>query len=146
MRKKLTVKLDGEKYEVEVVEVTPQQIGVIVNGRLHKVEIDDLPDIASNIEMLPTTIAEPLESSSPAAPQESIAQPGQITAPMPGEIVEINVKIGDYVDIGQEVVILEAMKMKNKIRAAHPGVVAGVEVEKGDMIDYGQVLVRLKKE
>ena len=82
----------------------------------------------------------------PVSSQESIAQPGQITAPIPGEIVEINVKIGDYVDTGQEVVILEAMKMKNKIRAAHPGFVAGVEVEKGDSVEYGQVLVRLEEE
>lgn len=141
MRKKLTVKLDGEKYDVEVVEVTPHQIGVIVNGRLHKVEIEDLPSLARNIETPPA-----LSSPASKAPGPTPAQPGQIVAPLPGEIVEINVKVGDHVETGQVFVVLEAMKMKNKIRAAHPGLVSAIEVEKGDSVEYGQILVRLEEE
>ena len=63
---------------------------------------------------------------------------------MPGDIVQISVKIGDSVSIGQEVCVLEAMKMKNVLRASTPGVVKSIEVSSGQSVKYGDVLVRLE--
>jgi biotin carboxyl carrier protein len=66
---------------------------------------------------------------------------GSLLAPMPGTVVRALVAVGDRVESGDTVVVLEAMKMEHSIRAPHPGVVTEVDVEAGQVVDNGQVLV-----
>ena len=63
---------------------------------------------------------------------------------MPGDIVQILVKPGDHVCIGQELCVLEAMKMKNILRSSRDGVVESIEVTLGQSVKFGDVLVRFK--
>ena len=67
-----------------------------------------------------------------------------ITAPIPGNIVEVKVKAGDSVNPGDVVCVLEAMKMKNMIHTNLAGVIASVDVVAGQAVDYGTVLVTLE--
>ena len=66
-----------------------------------------------------------------------------IKAPMPGNIMKVNVKVGDAVKSGDVLVVLEAMKMENDICAASDGVVASVEVAQGATVETDAVLVTL---
>ncbi|NTU48447.1 MAG: acetyl-CoA carboxylase biotin carboxyl carrier protein subunit, partial [Syntrophobacteraceae bacterium] len=68
-----------------------------------------------------------------------------LTAPMPGVIQSVEVKVGDQVKHGQTVVILEAMKMKNAIRSPRDGVVEEVCVQAGQSVGYGDVLVKFEE-
>ncbi len=80
----------------------------------------------------------------PGAPPGSgapVAAPRLSSHPIPGTIVAINVKEGDTVTAGQELISLEAMKMKNSIRATRAGTIARILVKPGDRVSQGQALV-----
>jgi len=68
----------------------------------------------------------------------------EVVAPMGGNVWEVKVKVGDQVNEGDEVVILEAMKMELPIVAEASGVVKEVKVKKGDAVETGAVLVVLE--
>ena len=64
-----------------------------------------------------------------------------MNAPLPGRVIEIKVKAGDSVTVGQEVMILEAMKMENSISSDYAGKVLGLLVAEGDTVAADQPLV-----
>lgn len=66
-----------------------------------------------------------------------------MTAPMPGNILDVKVSVGDKVTEGQLVVLLEAMKMENEIFAPAAGTVASVLVKKGDTVNSNDVLITI---
>jgi acetyl/propionyl-CoA carboxylase alpha subunit len=70
--------------------------------------------------------------------------PAPVRAPMPGLIVRVNVKVGDMVEAGQGVVVMEAMKMENELRAIAAGTVKSVEVAPGAAVEKGMLLVALQ--
>jgi biotin carboxyl carrier protein len=70
--------------------------------------------------------------------------PAPIRAPMPGLIVRVSVQVGDKVEAGQGVVVMEAMKMENELRATAAGTVSGVEVAPGTAVEKGALLVALE--
>ncbi len=72
------------------------------------------------------------------------AGPAPIVAPMPGLIVRVSVSVGDRVEAGQGVVVIEAMKMENELRATAAGVVKSVEVGAGMAVEKGALLVALE--
>jgi acetyl/propionyl-CoA carboxylase alpha subunit len=69
--------------------------------------------------------------------------PAPIIAPMPGLIVRVNVSVGDRVEAGQGIVVMEAMKMENELRATAPGTVQTIEVAAGTAVEKGALLVSL---
>lgn len=64
-----------------------------------------------------------------------------IKAPMPGLIIDLKVKVGDEVKTGDQLLILEAMKMENIIKSPGDGTVKKVKIEKGNSVEKGQVLI-----
>ena len=80
-----------------------------------------------------------------AAPVAAPAAAGAVTvsAPMPGNILDVKVKAGASVKAGDVLVILEAMKMENEIVAPQDGTVASVNVNKGDTVNSGDTLVSM---
>jgi biotin carboxyl carrier protein len=70
--------------------------------------------------------------------------PAPVRAPMPGLIVRVNVKVGDTVQAGQGIVVMEAMKMENELRATAAGTVKSVDVIPGTAVEKGALLVALE--
>ena len=68
---------------------------------------------------------------------------GGMTAPMPGKILEILCNVGDQVELGQTLIVMEAMKMEHRILAPKPGEVVCINFNQGDRVDMGAVLVEL---
>jgi biotin carboxyl carrier protein len=64
----------------------------------------------------------------------------RITAPMPGKVVRLLVNVGDRVEPGAGIVVVEAMKMQNEMKSPKAGTVAAIEVEVGATVDGGDVL------
>ena len=67
----------------------------------------------------------------------------EIKAPMPGLVLELKVAVGDSLQKGDPVLILEAMKMENVLKAAGEGTIKSIEIKQGDAVEKGQVLIRL---
>ena len=106
---------------------------VNVNGTAYEVEIE---------EMTGAPAAAPV-AAAPAAPAASGAGES-ITSPMPGNILAVNVAVGDMVKKGQVLMILEAMKMENEIMAPHDGKVTAVAVTKGAAVESGALLCTIQ--
>jgi acetyl/propionyl-CoA carboxylase alpha subunit len=91
-----------------------------------------------DIEVL--TPVEAIESTAAAA----AVGPSRLSAPIPGKVVKVHVRVGDEVEAGQPLVVLEAMKMENELTAQQAGRVIAVHVEPGQIIDTGGSLVELE--
>jgi biotin carboxyl carrier protein len=90
-----------------------------------------------------------LEVLTPVEAIEAIAAeagsgPSLVEAPIPGKVVSLGVAVGDSVEPGQPLVVLEAMKMENELTASQSGTVTAVHVEPGRTVDAGTVLVELE--
>lgn len=75
---------------------------------------------------------------------EAAAGPRTVTAPMPGLVLEVEVEAGDEVEVGQGLVIVEAMKMENELRAEVDGTVRAVHVASGDAVGKNELLVEFE--
>ena len=71
---------------------------------------------------------------------------GGMTAPMPGKILEILCNVGDQVEIGQTLIVMEAMKMEHRIAANGPGTISEIHYDIGDQVDSGAALIDITGE
>ena len=108
---------------------------VTVNGTVYEIELEELTGAAPSAPAAPAAAA-------PAAPAAAAAPAGgeQVTSPMPGTILSINVVAGDTVKRGQVLMILEAMKMENEIMCPCDGKVVSVNTSKGSSVESGTLL------
>lgn len=117
----------NQSFRIEIREEQNKQYTVKINGKIANIEVKDKLDLLLEKLGLDTGDAGKLQS---------------IKAPMPGLIVEIKVKPGDEVQKGDQLLILEAMKMENIIKSPGEGVVKAVNVKQGDGVEKNQVLIQ----
>ena len=120
---------------------------VTLNNKVYEVEVEEtsamLVDEYEAIAPAPVAPA-PVAAAPAAAPAPVAAAAGeQVTAPMPGTILKVNVTQGAAVKKGDILVVLEAMKMENEILAPRDGTVAQIAVAKGSTVDTGALLAVL---
>ena len=107
---------------------------VKVNGQSYVVEVADGGDVSGISPVAPAVPA----ASAAVAPGE-VAHP--LDAPLAGNIFHVNVIVGDRVEAGDIIIVLEAMKMETEVRAQRSGVVAEVMVSVGDKVAVGDPLI-----
>ncbi len=136
------VTVEGKDYRVEVPDPSERPVRAIIDGELFAVEIE--PAAAAAAMPAPASVqVQPTMAVPQVAPavKSSSAASGAVTAPLPGTIVGISVSTGDAVVNGQELCVLEAMKMNNPIRATYPGVVKEILVTVGQQVQHGAPLM-----
>lgn len=139
--KEYNYKINGTVYNVTVGDIENNMAQVEVNGTPYKVEMEQT--------VAPVAVSTPRPSAAPrtVSGEKVIAKPtttggaGAIKAPLPGVVLDIKVNVGDAVNAGDTVVILEAMKMENNINADKSGVVKSISVNKGDSVLEGAELL-----
>jgi biotin carboxyl carrier protein len=142
--KKFKFTINGNHYDTEIVSIEDNIAEVVVNGTHYTVEVDrsipitKTPKIMRSVAV-PSTDTHPSVSktASPSAPKGT----GNIKSPLPGVILELHVREGDSVKIGQKLITLEAMKMENNINADKEGKVVSIKVGKGDSVMEGDILL-----
>ena len=149
----------GVDYEVEIQDIEGDIANVTVNGIPFEVEMKQPVKAGKQkVKLSEERRAEGSEerrvkseesnSSSASAANTSSAPTAAagkpVVAPLPGTINEIKVKVGDKVNAGDTVVILEAMKMQNNIEAETSGTITSINVNKGDAVMEGDTLVTIK--
>lgn len=140
------VNVAGKEYYVEIEDVNAQPVRAVVNGRAVDVWVRErqLTAVATPSGQAPSAPAPaPVVSAGVPSPavQAIAAHENEIRAPMPGCIISVAVKPGDQVEVGQDVCVLEAMKMNNRIRATRAGRIGEVHVQPDQQVQYGEVLV-----
>lgn len=134
---KVNLTIEGKQYQVTLKDLTARPIIAEVDGQAYEVWPED--------EQAPTPTAIS-SSSKPAATSTTTSAPvtaGNLTlnAPLPGVIISIEVKEGQAVTSGQELYVLEAMKMKNSIKADRNGKIASIHVTSGDLVKHNQLIM-----
>ena len=153
MKYQYTVK--GVDYEVEIQDIEGNIANVTVNGipfevemkqpvkaGKQKVKLSEERRVKSE-ESNSSSSATNASSATTTQPAAAAASDKPVVAPLPGTINEIKVKVGDKVNAGDTVVILEAMKMQNNIEAETSGTITGINVNKGDAVMEGDTLVTI---
>ncbi len=138
--------IKDQQYNVEVMDVEDNFAKVNVNGKVYEVEVEQqlkttkTPTLVRPVAV-PSTDVNPstAKTASPSAPKGT----GAIKSPLPGKILDIFVKQGDRVSVGQTIVCLEAMKMENNINTDKEGIVTAVHVQKGDTVLEGNLLIEI---
>ena len=124
---KYEISLGGRTYEVEVELAQPMKMA----------------DFQTYAPAAPASVVESVPATAAAAPAAAVVTGAgeTVDAPMPGNILKVNVTQGQAVKEGDVLVILEAMKMENEIMAPKAGTVTQVLVTKGSTVDTGAPLV-----
>lgn len=103
-------------------------VNVLINGRAFRVEIDDEARL----------LLKKFETEQPTK-----VHAATLRSPMPGKITRVLVSVGELVEAGQGMVILEAMKMENELRSPAAGIVKSVRVEAGDAVEKNALLLEI---
>ncbi len=146
---KVTVRIEDRAFEVEIENLFNRPIIALVEGE--RFEIWPEETVPMSLSASGTRSAGPnpatrrssrpaRQASIPSASGSSIPTPNAIRAPIPGVIISIAVQEGDRVEMGQEVCVLEAMKMKNSIRAPRTGAISRIAVKEGEHVQHHDLL------
>lgn len=133
--------INGTSYSVDINNIEGQVIELELNGTPYTVNIDKEIKQPTKTPKIVRSIAVPSTDSAPQA--KTNAGVGSVKSPLPGVILEVNVKMGDKVSVGQNLLILEAMKMENKIDSDLSGIVTDIKIQRGDSVMEGDVLITI---
>ncbi len=160
------LEIRGREFVIDVDELAANRFEVVVGRETYEVELagdEDLPEAtitpayaparASGApRAAPAEIDVPRVSREAAAPAHAVPRKpaagggaGTLAAPMPGVVLEVNVKPGDAVVRGQQVAVLEAMKMQNSIKSPRAGTISEVCVSAGQAVGHGDAIVRFRE-
>ncbi|MBE9468485.1 MAG: biotin/lipoyl-binding protein [Bacteroidetes bacterium] len=135
-------KINGAQYEVEVNDFDGKIADIEVNGTKYQVEVE------SEIKKLktPTLVRKPVAKRPGEGVIVNTPSVGglQIKSPLPGSIIKILVAVGDSVKKGDNLLIMEAMKMENNVLAEKDGVVKSISVAVGDNVLQNDALLDIE--
>lgn len=140
---KIHVKIEDTTYEVMVGDLQARPVIASVDGE--------------DFEVWPEEMSIPTDSSSSSTPVQPVSIPQtqkpvdeanentkSVKAPLPGVIIDIMVSEGDPIAYGQELCVLEAMKMKNTIRANREGRIKKIHITVGDQVQHSALLMEFE--
>ena len=139
---KYSVTVNNKSYVVEIEDINARPVIAHVEGQRFEV-IPDTNPVGS--ESKPEVRKETTEAKSFDIRNNGSSQnANEMTAPLPGVLIEVFVKAGDVIEAGQVIVIIEAMKMKNSIRSTRAGKIAEVFASVNQTVAHKQVLVKFE--
>ncbi|SHK09504.1 biotin/lipoyl-containing protein [Tepidibacter formicigenes] len=114
---------------------------ISLNGKTYEVEVEEINEVNDKVEAKEPS--KTVEKVTPITQKKTSSQGEDVKAPMPGNIISINVNEGDNVKSGEVLLILEAMKMENEIVAPVDGKISSINISKGASVAAGDVLITI---
>ncbi len=130
----MKVQIGEQCYAVEMEDIRTNPVRVLVDGMPVEIEVEGLP--AAGIPGPPAA-----SGVLTGAPMRQVTE---VRAPMLGVIVSVAVSVGQQVSAGDQLCVLEALKLQQSIRAPVAGVVRAVQVQPGQGVNAGQVILELR--
>ena len=137
----IQIKIGTESYDVEVGDISVSPVDVKVNGNIYSV---DISKYLKNIQPKKRKITKKIPTKTKK--QENITKNNNtvnnsVKSPMPGTILGVKVSVGDTVKVGDELLVLESMKMENMINSPIDGTISKILISEGDSVQHGQELI-----
>ncbi|MEO0492838.1 MAG: biotin/lipoyl-containing protein, partial [Actinomycetota bacterium] len=132
----------GSGEVVLVHEWTPGEVEVEIDGRRLRAAVTVAAGVAY-VTLGRTTVTLPVKPRFTIPGSE--LPTGGLVAPMPGSVIELRCAVGDTVEAGQVLVVLEAMKMEHHITAPFDGTVTGLPIAVGDQVENGALLLTIEE-
>ena len=137
----IQIKIGTESYDVEVGDISVSPVDVTVNGNIYSV---DISKYLKNVQPKKRKITKKIPTRTKK--QENITKNNNtvnnsVKSPMPGTILGLKVSVGDTVKVGDELLVLESMKMENMINSPIDGTVSKILISEGDSVQHGQELI-----
>jgi biotin carboxyl carrier protein len=163
--RRYSLDISGRSFVIDVQELANDRFEVVVGDEAYEVTLSSDENLseavitpglhpgkapsanaANSVAKVRKEPASPPPASQPARkPSAGSSGKGGVTAPMPGVILEISVKVGDQLTRGQQVAILDAMKMHNVIGAPRDGIVSEVCVVASQNVNHGDTIIRFQE-
>lgn len=139
--KEYKYKINGNVYKVSVGDIEKNVAHVEVNGTSYNVVMEEAAPV--KVSAPKPSVAPRTATGAPVIAKPAVASSGAdaVKSPLPGVVNDILVNVGDTVNAGQTVLILEAMKMENNVNAVKSGKVTAIKVNKGDSVLEGTELI-----
>ncbi len=140
----MVISLGGESHPVDFRWITENELSMLIDGRSFTALISrdgKTRNISIGGEHF---IVEEVGDEDEVARAGQESAHGELSSPMPGNVIKVKVKEGDEVKKGASLIIVEAMKMENEIRAPYDALVEKLLVTEGEVVDAGSPLVDLK--
>jgi len=131
----MKIRVEGKWYSVEIEDSSSDPVVVLVDGQKFEVKLQDTASL--------------MEPGNPSRenttdPEPAIGNGQEFKSPMPGTVIAILVRIGEKVKIGQDMIVLESMKMQQTLKADTNGTVVEIAVAEGDQILDGDLILLTK--
>ena len=138
------VSLDGNPVDADVILAAPNAVSVIINGSAFEIHIAPSVDGTYKLQTGPHEFQADVRDprSWRGKKHGALEAEGRqhILAPMPGKVVRLLVNVGDVVEAGQGLLVVEAMKMQNEIRSPKKGKVERLHATEGQAVNAGDIL------
>lgn len=135
------VKIGERSFEVQVENIHSRPVVAVVDGERIEVWPEEEELLVSHAVLARETVPAVRKQPGPASDAPALPLDKVVRAPIPGMILHVRVREGDEVEKGQELCVLEAMKMKNTIRSGFSGRVAKIHVSQGETVKHNDVLI-----
>ena len=147
---KVQLDIDGRIYDSDIVMVEKGVYSILHNGHSYNIELIEgetskkyIVNTFAKTFNLEIVDAESKYISSRNKGME-VEEENVVSSPMPGKVVKIPVKVGDKVDAGQTLIVVEAMKMQSEFKASHDKTVLEILVKEGDTVNAHQLMMKLE--
>jgi biotin carboxyl carrier protein len=138
------ITLGDEVWEVDARSTGPGMYSLLVDGVSYAVDVSArdgvrMVDVAGSSHTV--TVEEQTRHILRTRGGAAGAGGQTLTAPLPGRVTHVAVQVGDAVDAGATLLVIEAMKMENEMKAAAPGTIAEIRVQPGQAVNAGDILI-----
>lgn len=139
--KKYKFTISGDEYDVHIEDIEENIAQIEVNGTRYEVEIKGEVKASKTPKLVRKPVVQQPGEGQIKKQQSSGGT--AIKAPLPGTILKINVAVGDEVKEGQNLLVMEAMKMENQVLAEKNGQISAIKVKEGDAVLQDDVLIEM---
>ena len=138
------ITLDGQPVDADAVEIDPNTLSLLLEGQAYEIRISPSADgvlkLQTGLQEFTAEVADPRAWRGRRHGVLELEGRQQVVAPMPGKVVRVLVEVGDKVEAGQGLLVVEAMKMQNEIRSPKGGTVERLHVKEGQPVNTGDPL------
>jgi biotin carboxyl carrier protein len=136
--------LDGEPVDADVVEIAPNTLSILIRGESHEIRLARSSEgqlkVQTGLREFTAEVTDERSWRGRRLSHVEVEGRQQITAPMAGKVVRLLVTAGEKVEVGQGLLVVEAMKMQNEIRSTKSGIVERLLAQEGQAVNAGEIL------